>query len=839
VSIEINQESLQSEYLIDDFDITTVSIIVHFSDDTSEIVFLNSNMLSSDDLAKLNINGTQSITINHQGFTCTFDLKLIEQDVNILLEQLYELGVTEGLIEGTYQEWLDSIKGEDGVGILSVSLNLNGELVIELTDGTSRNLGSILGDDGVSIESTSINTEGELIIHFSDGSTENAGYILGEDGLSVFEVYQRNHPFFTGSEQEWLESLIGENGLTPTIGENGNWWIGNLDTLISASPSLQTDEATDGLYYVMTTVSGVTGFEVSNYQGTSTSIVIPNYVSGMPVVSIGASAFATVTNILEVNIPANVLRLSNRAFYNNQLLERVSFDGNSKLTHIYNEVFYNNYKLKNISLPASLTYIGASAFYGTSAQYNIFIGSNVSYVGANAFYNSSSTGASIYLSSLVKPELWATNWTNKNVLQIHRGVNITSDLFVYNLTDTNTVRVVGYLGISTEITIPTQIANKNVTHIGSFSFAYNQNVRGIRVGTNITTIDTYAFYKMINLKYLVIPESVTSIGALAFNVVYESSTDVNFTQVYYEKAKPDVCDWTCFDNWEGFTISAVHWNTDIDNFYVSGNLQYLVVSNKITITGYMYNETSIDIPEQINGKDVTKIDKFAFVASAFASITLPDGLLEIGAVSFAYQYNLQSFIIPDSVTIIGEYAFHDNDLVELIYIPNSVIIIGANAFQYSGNIMILAEIDAKPTGWDSTWNSSNLTVYWNVDSYVETDDYIAVITGLNAKIVKYIGNDTVIIIPSRIGIYTVTTIATNAFKINTSSTIYKIVIPSSVQYIEYRAFYNLYSYGGSYLKLYSEADSKPTSWDSSWYYTATPYWRSQWALDGNGIPQLI
>ena len=43
---------------------------------------------------------------------------------------------------------------------------------------------------------------------------------------------------FTGTYQDWLDSIKGEdgkNGETPHIGENGNWWIGDVDTGVPAT----------------------------------------------------------------------------------------------------------------------------------------------------------------------------------------------------------------------------------------------------------------------------------------------------------------------------------------------------------------------------------------------------------------------------------------------------------------------------------------------------------------------------------------------------------------------------------------------------------------------------
>lgn len=57
-------------------------------------------------------------------------------------------------------------------------------------------------------------------------------------GKSAYEIAVENG--FTGTETEWLESL---NGTSPHIGDNGNWFIGDIDTGISATnPSSSTLE---------------------------------------------------------------------------------------------------------------------------------------------------------------------------------------------------------------------------------------------------------------------------------------------------------------------------------------------------------------------------------------------------------------------------------------------------------------------------------------------------------------------------------------------------------------------------------------------------------------------
>lgn len=57
----------------------------------------------------------------------------------------------------------------------------------------------------------------------------------GDPGKSAFEIAQKNG--FSGTEQDWIESLVGQpgkDGLTPSIGANGNWFLGDKDTNIPA-----------------------------------------------------------------------------------------------------------------------------------------------------------------------------------------------------------------------------------------------------------------------------------------------------------------------------------------------------------------------------------------------------------------------------------------------------------------------------------------------------------------------------------------------------------------------------------------------------------------------------
>lgn len=59
----------------------------------------------------------------------------------------------------------------------------------------------------------------------------------GDPGKSAFEIAQENG--YAGTETEWLESLRGEQGYTPYIGDNGNWFINGTDTGTPATGTIK------------------------------------------------------------------------------------------------------------------------------------------------------------------------------------------------------------------------------------------------------------------------------------------------------------------------------------------------------------------------------------------------------------------------------------------------------------------------------------------------------------------------------------------------------------------------------------------------------------------------
>ena len=79
-----------------------------------------------------------------------------------------------------------------------------------------------------------------LAKRYVQASLAGAGALKGNDGKSAYELAKANG--FSGTETEWLESLRGSAGETPTIGANGNWYIGTVDTGISTRPNMNYND---------------------------------------------------------------------------------------------------------------------------------------------------------------------------------------------------------------------------------------------------------------------------------------------------------------------------------------------------------------------------------------------------------------------------------------------------------------------------------------------------------------------------------------------------------------------------------------------------------------------
>ena len=102
-------------------------------------------------------------------------------------------------------------------------------------------------------------------------------------------------------------------------------------------------------------------------------------------------------------------------------------------------------------------------------------------------------------------------------------------------------------------------------------------------------------------------------------------------------------------------------------------LNYIVVdeTSSITITKYFGDSLSYSIPEVLEGKTVTKLEKYAFHEHReLEEVVIPKGVVEIGEHSFYNCRNLHKVMMPDSIRSFGDGAFKNCEKLHTIEINN-------------------------------------------------------------------------------------------------------------------------------------------------------------------------
>ena len=392
--------------------------------------------------------------------------------------------------------------------------------------------------------------------------------------------------------------------------------------------------------------------------------------------------------------------------------------------------------------------------------------------------------------------------------------------YTYNALDDGTIEITGYSGSAENIVIPAQIDGKSVTRIGNNAFEKSsakeivipdsvteigsqafsgcEKLTGVSIPNSVTTIRDRAFFGCNSLASITIPDSVTDIELQAFCnctslkevTIPASVTDIGDEAFGYYFNDIDESEIKKVD---GFKINYVK-NT-YGHYYATKNgfsdedclLTNELYDGTLEITEYVGNSATYVIPSEIDGKRVTQIGYDAFNdCTELTSITIPDGVTCIGNSAFSYCASLETVTIPNSVTHIYPRAFYDCTLLKEVTIPASVTSIGNEAFGY---YYVRDSSETKKADGFKINYIKNTAGHLYAASNGFTDE-ACLITELQddgtLKISKYIGSDTVYVIPDEIDGKKVTSIGSDAFQKRTSLT--SITIPDGVTDIEQYAF---------------------------------------------------
>jgi hypothetical protein len=356
---------------------------------------------------------------------------------------------------------------------------------------------------------------------------------------------------------------------------------------------------------------------ITGYTGYSSDIVIPSSINGLPVTSIGTSAFLNYDGVngiggpTSVIIPSSVSSIGSAAFL--YCVNLVSVTMSNGVSNIGDGAFFNCKKLDAVTIPNTVTNIGSFAFEQCGLT-NVLIPGSVMKLGDAVF------SGCYHLTNI------AVDALNSNYVSVG---DVLFDKTLTTLIEYPASRTGNYV-------IPEGVAS-----IEGSAFAMSP-LTNVIIPNNVTNIGNYVFLSCPNLTGLTISSNVTGIG----DGILEDCPSLT-----------------------NVTVDALN-----PNFASSAG----VLFNK-TLTTLIACPAAKSGSYVIPGS-VTLIEGFAFEFCNLSSITIPEGTTEIGDYSFFSCTNLTTANIPNSVTNIGDNAFDSCDALTNLIIPASVTSIGNRTF---------------------------------------------------------------------------------------------------------------------------------------------------------------
>ena len=298
--IEVDLETVDQPLVINQHRLEDIVIIVHHNDGEVQRIPLTETMVLEADRDLLFTEGTHSIRIVYEGVHTSVRVTFVEDALTLMLQSLHAMGVAEGLIDTTYEEWLSNVRGEDGVGVAGVIIDARGHLVVTLTDESVIDVGLVAGppgEDGIGVEDAYLDATGRLWIDLTDGTVLDLGVIAGAPGISAYDIYVHHHPGFTEGEMAWLEQLVA-------------------GTLRFAPTDLVpfTFTVVDDTYAIITA-----------YTGDDSVIEVPNWLAGYDVLGVAENAFEGLSGVTTIDVEQGVQRIDSGAFSHMEDLHEVHF----------------------------------------------------------------------------------------------------------------------------------------------------------------------------------------------------------------------------------------------------------------------------------------------------------------------------------------------------------------------------------------------------------------------------------------------------------------------------------------------------------------------------------
>lgn len=475
--------------------------------------------------------------------------------------------------------------------------------------------------------------------------------------------------------------------------------------LLTISTSAHAQITGDGLCY--TNNNGKISIDL--YVGTGNVVNIPSTIDGLPVTTIGDSAFQSCTSLTTVTIPNGVTSIGISTFNVCPSLTSVTIP--NSVTSIGGSAFSGCSKLTNVTIPNNLTTLGGQAFYSCTSLTSVTLPASLTSIGSNPYGYCTSLSAIVVSSS--------------------NAVFCSVDGILFDKSQTMIIQYPAGKSDNITYAIP-----NSVTYIGSNAFAGCASLTNVAIPPKVITIGQGAFESCLNLTSLTIPASVTNIRMpLTFSYCPSlTAITVDSSNSVYSSVDGVLCD-------KSQTTLIVCPAGKADG--------YIIPSTVTSIGGFAFDSCSSLLTVTIPNS-VTSIGVEAFEGcSSLASVTIPSSVTVIGFPAFDYCSGMTSitvdatnptfssvggvlfdknqttllecppgrvgsYTIPNSVTSIGNAAFASCRSLTSVTIPASVVSIGSSAFFVCSNLTSATFMGNAPSVQSHAFSNlaSNFSMYF-------------------------------------------------------------------------------------------------------------------------------
>ena len=451
---------------------------------------------------------------------------------------------------------------------------------------------------------------------------------------------------------------------------------------------------------------------ITKYQGNASSLTIPLYLDGYPVVAIGNGAFQDKTGLNTVIMQSNIVSIDSNAFSGCRNLRNVTFSDN--LTYIADHAFNDCRNMTVAVLPDSVEYIGSYAFLNCSALQYVKLPKGLTGVGNGTFCNCDA------LRNIEIPK--SLDYIDNG---LYAGMFAECDNLTNVTFEQGIEKIVAYLfndcyGIES-IVIP-----DTVTVIERDAFADCVNLKTVTWSSHLITIEEGAFARS-GLTELILPTGVETIGHGAFDTASSLTTVVlPDTVVYIDSYAFSNCSalssvtlskglvgmgQRTFNNCDALTSVEIPKSLDYieDGFYGGAfadcnglktvtfedgttqiaeylfkdcpGIESIVIPDSVTVVENSAFENCVNLDSVTLSQNLLEIWGSAFArCSSLVTIELPDVLTSIGHESFSACSALEAIVIPDSVTYMDGYAFSNCSALSSVTLSKGLVCIGQRAF---------------------------------------------------------------------------------------------------------------------------------------------------------------